>query len=137
VLTASIIRAISISETSVNFYQTTRRSNPEDSHLHIHRRENLKSHRITYIVKFMEIINMELSEALHHDGRKFELSEALHHDGHKFELSTLCFIAAKKILTQMQAMCARIECDLLPQMEDVWVCLKYGHITIFHVFRDL
>jgi hypothetical protein len=27
----------------VNFYQTTRRYNPEDSHLHTHRRENLKS----------------------------------------------------------------------------------------------
>jgi hypothetical protein len=28
------------------FYQTTRRNNPEDSHLHIRRRENLKSHKI-------------------------------------------------------------------------------------------
>jgi hypothetical protein len=38
VLAASIIRAImmeavSTSQTSVNFYQTTRRNNPEDSHL--------------------------------------------------------------------------------------------------------
>jgi hypothetical protein len=41
---ASIIRAIaSISETSVNFYQTTRRNIPEDSYLHTRRRENLKS----------------------------------------------------------------------------------------------
>jgi hypothetical protein len=33
------------SETSVNFYQTTRRNNPEDSlHLHTRRREKLKSH---------------------------------------------------------------------------------------------
>jgi hypothetical protein len=31
-------------ETSVNVYQTTRRNNPEDSHLCTHRRENLKSH---------------------------------------------------------------------------------------------
>jgi hypothetical protein len=30
--------------TLVNFYQTTRRYNPEDSHLHTHRRENLKSY---------------------------------------------------------------------------------------------
>jgi hypothetical protein len=30
----------STSETSVNVYQTTRRNNPEDSHLHIRRREN-------------------------------------------------------------------------------------------------
>jgi hypothetical protein len=40
VVTATIIRAIALmmeaastSETSVNFYQTTRRNNPEDSHL--------------------------------------------------------------------------------------------------------
>jgi hypothetical protein len=32
------------SETSVNFYQTTRCYNPEDSHLHTRRRENLKSY---------------------------------------------------------------------------------------------
>jgi hypothetical protein len=34
---------MSPSETSVNIYQTTRRYNPEDSHLHARRRENLKS----------------------------------------------------------------------------------------------
>jgi hypothetical protein len=34
-------------ETSVNFYQTTRHNNPEDSHLHTHRRENLESHKET------------------------------------------------------------------------------------------
>jgi hypothetical protein len=34
--------AANASETSVNFYQTTRHNNPEDSHLHIHRREKLK-----------------------------------------------------------------------------------------------
>jgi hypothetical protein len=32
------------SETLVNFYQTTRCYKPEDSHLHTHRRENLKSY---------------------------------------------------------------------------------------------
>jgi hypothetical protein len=50
VLAASIIRAMiglmmeaaRTSETSVNFYQTARRYNPEDSHLRTHRRENLK-----------------------------------------------------------------------------------------------
>jgi hypothetical protein len=31
------------SETLLNFYQTTRRYNPEDRHLHTRRRENLKS----------------------------------------------------------------------------------------------
>jgi hypothetical protein len=32
------------SETTVNFHQTSRRYIPEDSHLRIHRRENLKSY---------------------------------------------------------------------------------------------
>jgi hypothetical protein len=32
------------SETSANSYQSTRRYNPEDGHLHTHRRENLKSY---------------------------------------------------------------------------------------------
>jgi hypothetical protein len=41
--TMSMMEAASTSETSVNFYQTTRRNNPQDSHLHTRRRENLKS----------------------------------------------------------------------------------------------
>jgi hypothetical protein len=51
VLTAFIIKVIALmmevastSETSVNFYQKTRRNNPEDSHHHIRRHENNKSH---------------------------------------------------------------------------------------------
>jgi hypothetical protein len=39
------IEAASTSETSINFYQTTLRNNPEDSHLHTRRRENLKSYK--------------------------------------------------------------------------------------------
>jgi hypothetical protein len=48
VFAASIIRAMSkweaesTSETSVNFHQTERRNNPENNHLHIFRRENLR-----------------------------------------------------------------------------------------------
>jgi hypothetical protein len=38
------MEAARTSETLVNFYQTTRRCNPEDSHLHTNRRENLKSY---------------------------------------------------------------------------------------------
>jgi hypothetical protein len=38
-----MVEAASMSETSVNFYQTTRRDIPEDRLLHTHR-ENLKSH---------------------------------------------------------------------------------------------
>jgi hypothetical protein len=36
-----MMEAASTSETSVNFYQTTRRYNPEDNHLHTRSRENL------------------------------------------------------------------------------------------------
>jgi hypothetical protein len=42
-LIALIMEAESTSETSVNFYQTTQSNNPEDSHFHTRRRENLKS----------------------------------------------------------------------------------------------
>jgi hypothetical protein len=41
---ALMIEAARTSETLVHFYQTTRRYNPEDSHLRTHRRENLKSY---------------------------------------------------------------------------------------------
>jgi hypothetical protein len=42
-LIALMMEAARTSETVVNFYQTTRCYNPEDSNLHTHRRENLKS----------------------------------------------------------------------------------------------
>jgi hypothetical protein len=41
-----MMEAARISETLVNFYQATRRYNPEDSNLHTHRRENLKSYLV-------------------------------------------------------------------------------------------
>jgi hypothetical protein len=39
-----MMEAARTSETLVNFYQTARCYNPEDSNLHTHRRENLKSY---------------------------------------------------------------------------------------------
>jgi hypothetical protein len=42
---ALMMEAARSSETSVNFYQTTRRYNPEDNHLRTNRRENLKSYK--------------------------------------------------------------------------------------------
>jgi hypothetical protein len=55
VLTASSIslmmEAVSISETLVNFYETTLRNIPEDSYLDTRRRENLKSHKVTNILE--------------------------------------------------------------------------------------
>jgi hypothetical protein len=43
-LTALMMEAARTSETLIIFYQTTRRYNPEDSHIRTHRRENLKSY---------------------------------------------------------------------------------------------
>jgi hypothetical protein len=45
---ALMMEAASTSETLGNFHQTTRRNNPQDSHLHTCRRENLKSHNFSY-----------------------------------------------------------------------------------------
>jgi hypothetical protein len=42
-LIALMTEAANTFKTSVNIYQTTQRSIPDDSRLHIHRRENLKS----------------------------------------------------------------------------------------------
>jgi hypothetical protein len=39
-----MIKAVSASEMSINLYQTTRRTNPEDRHFHIHSRDILKPH---------------------------------------------------------------------------------------------
>jgi hypothetical protein len=39
-------RGTSTSDPSVNFYQTTRRNNPEYSNLHTSRHENFKSHDV-------------------------------------------------------------------------------------------
>jgi hypothetical protein len=41
---ALMLEAVRTSETLINFYQTTRRYNPEDSYLRTLRRENLKSY---------------------------------------------------------------------------------------------
>jgi hypothetical protein len=38
-----MMEAASTSEMSINFYQATQRNTPEDSHLHTHHHENLKS----------------------------------------------------------------------------------------------
>jgi hypothetical protein len=43
---ALMMEVASTSKTSVNFYQTTRCNNPEDSHLHTRYYENLKSHKL-------------------------------------------------------------------------------------------
>jgi hypothetical protein len=46
-LIALMMEAAGTSGTLVNVYQTTRRYNPEDSLIHNHRPENLKSYSVT------------------------------------------------------------------------------------------
>jgi hypothetical protein len=53
---ALMTEAARSSETSVNFYQTTRRYNPEDSHLRTHRRENLKSYEISLVYNVLKFV---------------------------------------------------------------------------------
>jgi hypothetical protein len=47
-----MMEAARTSETLVNFYQTTRRYNPEDSHPRTDRRENLKSYVVQFTYSF-------------------------------------------------------------------------------------
>jgi hypothetical protein len=54
------MEAAKTSETLVNFYQTARRYNPEDSHLRTHRRENLKSY-FPQNTKNLRLINRNCS----------------------------------------------------------------------------
>jgi hypothetical protein len=49
VLAALMMEAASTCDTSVNFYQTTQRNNPEGSHHNTHLRENLKYHTLHHI----------------------------------------------------------------------------------------
>jgi hypothetical protein len=66
-----MMEAARTSETSVNFYQTTRR-NPEDIHFHNRRRENLKSHRADTLINTL-FIGLSLyfqHDTTHHSNTK-------------------------------------------------------------------
>jgi hypothetical protein len=55
-MVALMMEAARTSETLENFYQTTRRYNPEDSHLHTHRCENLKHYlTLKWILKEYDV----------------------------------------------------------------------------------
>jgi hypothetical protein len=60
-----MMEAANTSESLVNLSQKTRRNNPEDSHLHTHRRESLKSYyinvpRLLFSSVFREIKKQQL-----------------------------------------------------------------------------
>jgi hypothetical protein len=55
-LIALMMEAVSTSETSKNFHQTTRRNIQHDSHLHTRLRENLKSQKLLMVL-YSIIIN--------------------------------------------------------------------------------
>jgi hypothetical protein len=50
-----MMEAESTSETSVNFYQTTRHNIPKDDHLHIRRRKNPKSQLLKTLTALMKL----------------------------------------------------------------------------------
>jgi hypothetical protein len=53
---ALMMEAVQTSETSVNSYQSTRRYNPEDSHLRTHRRENFKLYLVTDHLEYLSVV---------------------------------------------------------------------------------
>jgi hypothetical protein len=63
-LIALMMEAARTSETLVNFYQTTLCYNPEDSNLHTHGRENLKSYLICLDVHLLQT-NLATDVSLH------------------------------------------------------------------------
>jgi hypothetical protein len=60
--------AASFSETSVNFYKNAQRTNPEHSHLHTRRHENVKSHGQNYMIY---TVTFKTSNNGHHIALKF------------------------------------------------------------------
>jgi hypothetical protein len=74
---ALIMEAVSISETSVNFYEGTRRNIPEDSSLHTRHRENLKPQ---FVLPFRIICKLQCPIYL--DLNAIEATDFLHSVGH-------------------------------------------------------
>jgi hypothetical protein len=72
-----MMEAASTSETSVNFYQTTRSKNPEDSHIHTRRSENLKSQemkRHLLHIQTPSLIKIDAFTCGNNDGQIDEIS---------------------------------------------------------------
>jgi hypothetical protein len=49
IITTLMMEVVQTSETLADSYQSTQHYNPEDSHLHSHRRDNLKSYSEDYL----------------------------------------------------------------------------------------
>jgi hypothetical protein len=56
IIIAMMMVAISASETSVNFYDTTRHNIPECSHIHARRRVNLKSDLYNWLIGILSTL---------------------------------------------------------------------------------
>jgi hypothetical protein len=66
-----------VSFRSLNFYQTTRRYNPEDSHLRTHRRENLKPHELRFAgLRCSLLCSTSLGQSFHIDTNVIYVPEA-------------------------------------------------------------
>jgi hypothetical protein len=55
-----MIEAVSTSEMSVDFYLTTGRKIPEDSHLHTRRRENLSCLMTVFLIRKLNVFIIAL-----------------------------------------------------------------------------
>jgi hypothetical protein len=62
-----MMEAADISETSVNIYRSRQWNNPEDSHPHTRRFENLKCHAVWYFEKDQTALCLVLIESTHYD----------------------------------------------------------------------
>jgi hypothetical protein len=88
--------AVSTSEKSVNFYQTTWRNIPEESHLHTHRRENLKSHTTYLLVDYTTSPMLQIAETqitfCFKSGKATRVAMSLRSRGH-WMLDTVTFFS--------------------------------------------
>jgi hypothetical protein len=77
---ALMMEAARTSETLVNFYQTSRRYNAEDSHLRSHRRENL--------IRAMSFMEVNCFVRYHSQGQRAPHDVYLKHFRHKSKKRT-------------------------------------------------
>jgi hypothetical protein len=72
-----MMEAVDTSETTVNFYDTTRCDKPEDSHVHTRRHENLKSHSVCICLPLLllsrTVLKNDVGAALSRDVNMFLL----------------------------------------------------------------